>query len=123
MKSELRKAIFENRISDITSLLTVRSELLNQIDSDGYTPLSDALFYNNIQISEMLHESGVDYTIGWDDKSPLYWALLYSNPNIQCFLFSAPKLVMDRDCIRIAECLRNGKNRTQIIIEELAGNR
>lgn len=119
MKSVLRAAIFENRISDVARITKGQPALIDQRDADGYTPLSDALFYNNIQALELLHEAGVDYTIGWDGKPPLYWALLYSNANIQCFLFSAPKLKMDEDSKRILSGLRQGKTRTEIIVEEL----
>lgn len=120
MKSILRAAIFENRISDIAHILNEEPQLINKVDADGYTPLSDALFYNNIQALELLHDRNVDYAIGWDGKQPLYWALLYSNCNIQCFLLSAAKLKLDEDCRRIIADLASGKTRTEIIVDELS---
>ena len=119
MKSQLRQAIFENRIHDIASIIRDKPELINLVDADGYTPLSDALFYNCIQALELLHEAGVDYSIGWDNKQPLYWALLYSDYNIQCFLLSTPKLKLDDDCKRILAGFQQGKTRTEVIISEL----
>lgn len=121
-KSILRWAIYLDAPILFDRLCEVAPFLINMRDNDGYTPLSDSIFYNNVKTLEILLKHKADFALGWDKKSALYWALLYGSDPALCFLFDAVKVEIDPDSQRIINLLHRGISKTSIIVSELSQN-